>query len=68
MDSDQARQRAEQRFERAEDGRKAMIEYQAQAVATRERTARSTLRLAKEAHARTEQPAERPEKRTARNK
>jgi hypothetical protein len=56
MTSDQARQRAERNFkreERAQDGRKAMIKYEAQAVATRKKTARlKALRLAKEAQAR----------------
>ena len=40
MNSDQARQRAEKRFkqeERARDGQKAMIEYEVQARATREK-------------------------------
>jgi len=50
MNSDQARQRAEKRFkqeERARDGQKAMIEYEIQARATREKTARlKALRLA----------------------
>ena len=53
MNSDQARQRAEKRFkqeERARDSQKAMIEYEVQAHATREKTARlKALRLAKEA-------------------
>jgi hypothetical protein len=45
------------REERAQDGRKAMIEYEAQAVATRKKTARlKALRLAKEAQARNEPP------------
>jgi hypothetical protein len=61
MKSDQARQRAEKRFkqeERARDGQKAMIEYEIQARATREKTARlKALRLAKEAQAQTEAPA-----------
>jgi hypothetical protein len=56
MNSDQARQRAERHFrkdERARDGRKAMIEYDSQARATREKIARlKELRLAKEAEAR----------------
>jgi hypothetical protein len=56
MNSDQARQRAERHFrkdERAQDGRKAMIEYESQARATREKIARlKELRLAKEAEAR----------------
>ena len=40
MNSDQAQQRAERNFkkeERAQDGRKAMTEYEAQARATREK-------------------------------
>lgn len=53
MISDQARQRAERVFrkeERARDGRTAMIEYEAHAIATREKSARlKELRLAKEA-------------------
>ena len=53
MNSDQTRQRAEKNFrkeERDRDGRKAMSEYEAQARATREKTARlKALRLAKEA-------------------
>ena len=53
MTLDQARQRAERNFkkeERARDGRKAMAEYEVQARATREKTARlKALRLAKEA-------------------
>jgi hypothetical protein len=43
MTSDQARQRAEKSFRREEsarDARKAMTEYEAQAVAIREKTAR----------------------------
>jgi len=56
VNSEQARQQAERRFkqeERAQDGRKAMIEYESQARATREKTARlKELRLAKEAEAR----------------
>ena len=53
MISDQARQRAERVFrkeERARDGRAAMIEYEAHAIATREKSALlKALRLAKEA-------------------
>jgi hypothetical protein len=53
MTSDQARQRAERVFkkeERARDGRAAMTEYEAQAIAIREKTKRlRALRLAKEA-------------------
>jgi hypothetical protein len=56
VNSDQARQRAEKSFkkeERAQDARKAMTEYECQAFATREKTARlKELRLAKEARAR----------------
>ena len=67
MNSDQARQRAEKRFrqeERARDGQKAMIEYEVQARATREKTARlKALRLAKEAQVQTEAP---PAKQTIR--
>jgi hypothetical protein len=52
----EAVQRAERNFkkeERAEDGRKAMMEYELQAFATREKTARlKELRLAKEAQTR----------------
>jgi hypothetical protein len=61
VNSEQARQQAERRFkqeERARDGRKAMIEYEAEAVATRKKTARlKALRLAKEAQLRSEPPA-----------
>jgi hypothetical protein len=53
MIPDQVRQRAERVFrkeERARDGRAAMTEYEAQVIATREKTARlKALRLAKEA-------------------
>ncbi len=56
MNLDKARQRAERIFkkeERAQDGRRAMIEYETQALATREKTARlKELRLAEEARAR----------------
>jgi hypothetical protein len=52
MNSDQAKQRAEKSFkqeDRARGARKAMSEYEAQARATREKTARlKALRLAKE--------------------
>jgi hypothetical protein len=55
MTSGEARQQAERSFkqqERAEDGRKPMSEYEAQARTTREKTARlKALRLAKEAQA-----------------
>ncbi len=67
MTSDQARQRAERNFkreERVQDRRKAMIEYEAQAVATRKKTVRlKALRLAKEAQAQTDEP---PAKQTKR--
>ncbi len=60
MTSDQARQRAERNFKKeecAQDGRKAMIEYEAQARAIREKIAPlKALRLAKEAQAQTEAP------------
>jgi hypothetical protein len=56
MNSDQVRQRAERSFkkeERAQDARKAMTEYERQALATREKTARlKELRLAREAETR----------------
>ena len=58
MNSEQARERAERSFkreERALDGRSAMAEYESEARATREKTARlKALRLAKEAQAQTE--------------
>jgi len=67
VNSDQARQRAEQSFKQeasARDGRKAMMEYEAQARATRAKTARlKALRLAKEAQAQTEEPAAKSTKR-----
>jgi hypothetical protein len=53
VDSDQARQREERSFkkeQRAQDGQAAATEYEAEARATREKTARlKALRLAKEA-------------------
>ena len=56
MNSNAARQRAEKSFkkeEQAQDGRRAMIEYESRALVTREKTARlKELRLAKEAQAR----------------
>ena len=58
------KRRADARFrqeERALDGRKAMTEYEAQVLAIREKTARlRALRLAQEAHAQTEEPAQPP--------
>ena len=55
------------REERALDGRKAMTEYETQARATREKTARlKVLRLAKEAQAQNEAPP--TERRPARRK
>jgi hypothetical protein len=68
MSSDQPRQRAEKDFKqvmRARDARKAMSEYETQALAVREKMARlKALRLAKEAQEQSE-PARR---RTARRK
>jgi hypothetical protein len=53
MNSHKARERAERHFKkeaRAQDSRKAMAEYESQALATREKTAHlKELRLAKEA-------------------
>ena len=67
MTSDQARRRAENSFrreERAQDGRNAMAEYEAQARAIREKTARlKALRLAKEAQVRADEPSQQPERR-----
>jgi hypothetical protein len=73
MNSDQARQRAEKRFKqekRARDGRAAVTEYEVEAVATREKTARlKALRLAKEALAQNEdRPAQPTKRRSARRK
>jgi len=60
VNSEQARQQAERQFkqdERLRDGRTAMAEYEAEARAIREKTARlKALRLAKEAQARNEPP------------
>jgi len=65
MSSDQPRQRAEKEFKqvmRARDARKAMTEYETQALAVREKMARlKALRLAKEAQEQSE-PAARPAK------
>jgi len=67
MTSDQARQRAERNFrreERARDGRAATAEYEVQARAVREKTARlKALRLAKEAQAQTAATPAKPAKR-----
>jgi hypothetical protein len=64
MISDQDRQRVEKTFkkeERARDGRMAMAEYEVQARATRAKTERlKTLRLAKEAQTKTEEPPTKP--------
>ena len=66
MTLDQTRQRAERNFkkeERARDGRAAMAEYEIQARAIREKTARlKALRLAKEAQAQTDDPPAKPSK------
>jgi hypothetical protein len=52
--------------ERVIDGRKAMTEYQAQVLATHEKTARlKALRLAKEAQAQNEEPPPKQRKRRA---
>jgi hypothetical protein len=55
VNSDQARQRAEKSFkkeERARDGREAMIQYEAEGRATREKTARlKALRSVRDAQA-----------------
>jgi hypothetical protein len=63
------KRRGEARFrqqERALDGRNAMSEYQAQVLATHEKTARlKELRLAKEAQPQNEQPAPKQPKRRA---
>lgn len=60
VDPDKARQQAEQSFkkeQRAEDGGKAMMEYERQALATREKMARLRgTRLAKEAEQRSARP------------
>jgi len=67
MTLEQARQQAERNFQKKErplDARKAMTEYEFQARATREKTARlKELRLAKEAQAKTEEPPAKPTKR-----
>ena len=65
MNSDHARQRAEKRFKQEERARDSqIIEYEVQARATREKTARlKALRLAKEAQVQTEAP---PAKQTIR--
>jgi len=61
VNSEQARQQAERRFKQDEhlrDGRTAMAEYEAEARAIREKTARlKALRLAKEAQAPNEPPS-----------
>jgi hypothetical protein len=67
MTSDQVRQRAENSFkreERARDGRNAMMEYEAQVRATREKTARlKALRLAKATDVQSEEPTVKPAER-----
>ncbi len=61
MNSDQARQRAEQSFIQEKSpwaGRRTLPEYEARALAIREKTARlKALRLAKKAQAMTEEQA-----------
>jgi hypothetical protein len=68
--SEQTRQKAERGFkqeERARDGRNTMMEYEAHARATREKTARlKALRLAKEAETKTVDPTGHPAKQTKR--
>jgi len=70
MTSDRDRQRAEKSFkqeERARDGRKAMTEYESQARATREKTARlKALRLARDAETQNQAPPAKPAKRRSR--
>jgi len=60
MTADQARQRAEKSFrqeERAREAKKAMAEYEAQAIAVRKKTAHlKALRLAKEAQGSVSEP------------
>jgi hypothetical protein len=73
MNSKEAlKKRAEARFkqqERALDGRKAMIEYEAQVLAIREKTARlKALRLANEAQAQNEEPPPKPKVRPLKNR
>lgn len=67
MISDQTRQKAEKSFhkeERQRDGRNAMMEYEAQAIATRKKTARlKALRLTKEAEAQNKETPPAPPKR-----
>ena len=68
MTSEQTRQKAERGFKREErtrDGRNAMMEYEAHARNTREKTARlKALRLAKEAETKTAETAGHPAKQT----
>ncbi len=64
MNDQQRAERRSKQEERARDGRQAMIEYEVQARATREKTERlKALRLAKEARAQTEEPPAKPTKR-----
>jgi hypothetical protein len=69
VDSDKAKKQAERNFkqeERARDGRKAMTEYETQALATRAKTERlKALRLAKEAETPPEAPPAKPAKKRA---
>lgn len=71
MNSDQARQRAQQSFKQAESAlarREPLAEYETKARATREKIARlKALRLAKEAQMQAEQPQE-PSSGTGNNK
>ena len=67
MNDQQRAERRSKQEERARDGRQAMIEYEVQARATREKTERlKALRLAKEARAQTQEPPAEPTKRRPR--
>ncbi len=67
MNSNEAGQRAEKSFKqerRVRNARKAMTEYEAQALAIREKTERlKALRLAKEAQSQTDEPPPKPTRR-----
>ena len=64
MNNQQLAERNFKKEERARDGRKAMSEYEVQALAVRAKTERlKALRLAKEAQAQTEAPPAKPTKR-----
>jgi hypothetical protein len=64
MNDEQRAERRSKQEERARDGRKAMTEYEVQALAVRAKTERlKALRLAKKAQAQTEEPPAKPTKR-----